>query len=77
MNSHGDHSELWSYIDGLREDLGRAEERIRELEDRTRARLRARRRRRRGLFWKTGARAQYEPDAAASGLAESSYREVW
>jgi hypothetical protein len=25
--------ELWSYICGLREDLGRAEERIRELED--------------------------------------------
>jgi hypothetical protein len=23
----------WAYIDGLREDLGRAEERIRELED--------------------------------------------
>jgi hypothetical protein len=32
MNSHGDHSDLWDYIDGLREDLGRAEERIRELE---------------------------------------------
>jgi hypothetical protein len=31
--SHGDHSDLWNYIDGLREDLGRAEERIRELED--------------------------------------------
>ncbi len=33
MNSHGDHSELWSYIAGLREDLGRAEERIHELEE--------------------------------------------
>ena len=31
---HGDHSDLWNYYDGLREDLGRAEERIRELEDR-------------------------------------------
>jgi hypothetical protein len=28
------HDDLWNYIDGLREDLGRAEERIRELEDR-------------------------------------------
>jgi hypothetical protein len=30
---HGDHSDLWAYIEGLREDLGRAEERIRDLED--------------------------------------------
>jgi hypothetical protein len=34
MTGHGDHGDLWDYIDGLREDLGRAEERIRELEDR-------------------------------------------
>ena len=27
------HDDLRSYIDGLREDLGRAEERIRELEE--------------------------------------------
>jgi transcription elongation GreA/GreB family factor len=33
---HGDHSDLWNYIEGLREDLGRAEKRIRELEDRVR-----------------------------------------
>ena len=30
----GDRINLWSYISGLREDLGRAEERIRELEER-------------------------------------------
>jgi hypothetical protein len=29
--------DLWSYIGGLREDLGRAEERIRELEERVSA----------------------------------------
>jgi hypothetical protein len=32
-DSSGGHSDLWDYIDGLREDLGRAEERIRELEN--------------------------------------------
>ncbi len=25
---HGDHSDLWAYIEGLREDLGRLEERV-------------------------------------------------
>ena len=34
MNGHGDHSDLWNYYDGLREDLGRAEERIAALEQR-------------------------------------------
>jgi hypothetical protein len=37
MNTHdsnGGHSDLWDYIGGLREDLGRAEERIHELETR-------------------------------------------
>lgn len=40
MTGHGDHGELWDYIYGLRDDLGRAEERIRELEDRQAALLR-------------------------------------
>ena len=30
---HTTHDDLWNYIEGLREDLGRAEERIRELEE--------------------------------------------
>jgi hypothetical protein len=32
-DSNGGHSDIWNYIDGLREDLGRAEERISQLED--------------------------------------------
>jgi len=37
MTGHGDHSDLWDYYEGLREDLGRAEERIHALEDRIHA----------------------------------------
>jgi hypothetical protein len=33
VSGHGDHSDLWSYIGGLREDLGQAEERIRGLHE--------------------------------------------
>jgi hypothetical protein len=64
MIGHGDHSEIWDYIDGLREDLGRAEERIRELEDRI------------GALEKDTPQArqlQYEADVAAADLAESGY----
>ena len=39
MSDHK-HDELWDYIDGLREDLGRAEERIRELEEKDEADMR-------------------------------------
>jgi hypothetical protein len=64
MTGHRDHSDLWSYIDGLREDLGRAEERIRELEDRV------------GGLEKDRPQAQQlqlEADLAAADLAESGY----
>lgn len=30
---HGDHADLWNYAEGLREDLVRAGDRIRELEE--------------------------------------------
>ena len=40
---HGDHSDLWAYIEGLREDLGRAEERIAALERQTPDAIRAQR----------------------------------
>jgi hypothetical protein len=54
---HHRHYDLESLIDGLREDLGRAEERIRELErDTPQAR-----------------QLQYEADLAAADLAESGY----
>jgi hypothetical protein len=33
VSGHGDHSDLWSYVGGLREDLGQAEERIRGLHE--------------------------------------------
>lgn len=61
MSGHGDHSDLWNYYDGLREDLGRAEERIRELENRCAA-----------LEKQTPAaqRLQYEADVAGADAAE-------
>lgn len=34
MSNDGSHIDLWHYIEGLREDLGRAEERIHALETR-------------------------------------------
>lgn len=71
MSGGGDHSELWSYIDGLREDLGRAEERVRELEnavtvlkDRV-AELKAQ--------TPSACRLQYEADVAAADLAASGH----
>ena len=65
MNSHSDHSDLWNYIDGLREDLGKAEERIRDLEERQGALLRVLRE----------AAARHEAVRAA-GLANESYLPV-
>jgi hypothetical protein len=64
VTGHGDHSELWDYIGGLREDLGRAEERIHALEERVR-----------DLEGQTpqAQQAQYEADIAAADLAESGY----
>ena len=58
--------EVWSYIGGLREDLGRAEDRIRELEDRVKA-----------LESQTpqAQRLQYEADVAGADLAASGYPE--
>jgi hypothetical protein len=75
VSGHSDHSDLWSYIGGLREDLGRAEERIRELheeliqavhrtgclEDRCAAMEKQTPRAR---------QLQYEADIAAAGAAE-------
>ena len=61
MSGHGDHSDLWNYIDGLREDLGRAEERIRELEDRCAALEKQ---------TPTAQRLQYEADIAGADAAE-------
>jgi hypothetical protein len=58
---HHRHYDLESLIAGLREDLGRAEERIRELErDTPQAR-----------------QLQYEADVAAADLADSGYAEEW
>lgn len=63
MSDH-DHPDLWAYIGGLREDLGRAEARIREVEDRV------------GALEKDtpqARQAQLEADQAAADLAESGY----
>jgi hypothetical protein len=57
--------DVWSYIGGLREDLGRAEERIRELEERQAAVLRVLRE----------AAARHEAVRAA-GLAGDDYLPV-
>lgn len=54
--------DVWAYIGGLREDLGRAEERIRDLEDRCAALERQA-----PAAWQ----AQYEADLAAADLAAS------
>jgi hypothetical protein len=66
-----DHGELWSYINGLREDLGRAEERVRELEDAVAVLKNA------VAALKTqtpsAQRLQHEADVAAADLAASGY----
>lgn len=62
VESHGDHSDLWSYYGGLREDLAYAEERIRTLEEQVAA-----------LQKETpqARQAQHEADVAAADLAAS------
>jgi hypothetical protein len=65
VTGHG-HAELWSYINGLREDLGRAEERIRGLEEQAAALQRS---------TPEARQAQHEADVAAADLAESGYDE--
>jgi hypothetical protein len=72
-------SRLESTAQGLREDLRRAEDRIRRLEDETGREMRK--------LWASVAalekdtpqarQAQYEADLAAADLAESGYGEDW
>ena len=63
MSDH-QHGELWDYIEGLREDLGRAEERIHALEQKA-ASLEGQTPQARQL--------EYEADVAAADLGESGY----
>lgn len=64
VDEHHRHYDLENLIEGLREDLGRAQERIRELEDRCDALERQ---------TPQARQAQYEADVAAADLAESGY----
>jgi hypothetical protein len=61
-----DAREALSFAEGLREDLGRAEERIRDLEEQVAALKRS---------TPEARQAQYEADLAAADLAESGFGE--